>query len=382
MEIKRTKLIAIIARPFLLPLILILVATNCFSQWKTSETNNINGDIVISYEVLYARELTLAEKNSYEYMNEIVVTLNKDFLIERKFGNKISSQNNYSLFNYNTLKGYRCSSSETSKTALEHNFDLPKVTVTPILDSVQKSIFGYPCERGLVNINNYPKEIIYTKKIGLKYCGGFMIDGFLLEYPGYSKNLGNYRVKAKKITQNNNLPQSLFSLEGFTIQTIEEFTKILKEKEEKFREQRSRFVGTKAPNFKDRSIKSNMIDSKKLLDHIIVYNFWFTTCAPCKAEIPKLNQLREKYKDKNIQFIAIALDPEYKINEFILKNPFFYDIIAEGRWIAEKFEISSYPTNIVVDKKGVVQFYEIGYKSDIIERISNEIEKNLVPNTN
>ena len=125
-----------------------------------------------------------------------------------------------------------------------------------------------------------------------------------------------------------------------------------------------------------------MIDSKKLLDHIIVYNFWFTTCAPCKAEVPKLNLLREKYKDKNVQFIAIALDPEYKINEFIQKNPFFYNIIAEGRWIAEKFEISSYPTNIVVDKKGVVRFYEVGYKSDIIERISNEIEKNLVPNTN
>lgn len=379
MEIKRPNFISKISKPFLLPSILILVATNCFSQWKTSEANNINGDIVISYEVLYARELTIEEKNSPSYINEIVVILNKDFLIERKFGNKISSQNNYSLFNYKTLKGYRCSTSETSKIALEHNFSTPKVPVNPILDSVQKSIFGYPCERGVVNINNYPKEVIYTKKIGLKYCREYMIEGFLLEFPGYSKTLGDYTVKAKEITYNNNLPKSFFSLEGFTIQTIEEITKSSKEREEKFKEERSRVIGTKAPNFKETSIKNNLIDTKKLLDHIIVYNFWFTTCAPCKAEIPKLNLLREKYKDKNIQFVAIALDPEYKINEFIQKNPLNYNIIAEGRWLAEKFGINSYPTNIVVDKKGVVQFYEVGYKSDILERMSSTIEKYLLP---
>ncbi len=320
--------------------------------------------------------MTLEEKNSPSYISEIVVILNKDFLIERKFGNKFSLQNNYSLFNYKTIKGYRCSTSENSKVALEHDFGLPKVSVTPIHDSLQKSIFGYPCERGLVNINYNPKEVIYTKKIGLKYCREFMIDGFLLEYPGYSKTLGNYTVKVKEITYNNNLPESLFSLDGFTIQTIEENTKSLKEREKKFKEERSRVIGTKAPNFSERSIKNNKIDTKKLLDQIIVYNFWFTTCAPCKAEIPKLNLLREKYKDKNIQFVAIALDPEYKINEFTQKNPLNYDIIAEGRWIAEKFGITGYPSNIVVDKKGVIQFYDVGYKSDIVERLSYAIDKN------
>lgn len=377
MEIKRPIFITKISNPFLLALILILVATNCFSQWKTSEANNINVDIVISYEVLYARELTLEEKNSPSYINEIVIILNKDFLIERKFGNKISSQNNYSLFNYKTLKGYNCYVSENSKIALEYNFITPKVPVKPILDSVQKSIFGYPCERGVVNINNSTKEVIYTKKIGLKYCREYMTDGFLLEYPGYSKKLGNYTVKAKKITSTNNLPVSFFSLEGFTIQTMEDYTKKSKEREEETREERSRIVGTKAPNFKERSMKNKIIDSKKLLDQIIVYNFWFTTCAPCKAEIPKLNLLREKYKDKNIQFVAITLDPEYLIDEFIQKNPFHYDIIAEGKWIAEKFGVNSYPTNIIVDKNGIIQFYEVGYKSDIVERMTNKIEKTI-----
>jgi len=377
MEIKRTNFITKFSKPLFIIFIQLFFIGNGFAQWRTSEADNIGSDIIISYEVLYEKELTLEEKNSAEYIKEINIALNKDILIERKIGNKIATTNNYTLYNYKTLKTYNCYNSVSSKIAIENNFTEPSIPVELIPNATPKSIFGYPCERGLVSINNLPKEVIYTKKIGLRYCKGLNIDGFLLECPGFNKKLGYYTVKAKKITYNNNLQESFFSLAGFTVQKKEELSKISKEREEKLKTERSRIIGTKAPNIKETSMKNKLIDSKKLLGTIIVYNFWFTTCAPCKAEIPKLNQLREKYKDKNIQFVAIGLDPAYKINEFTQKTPLNYDIIAEGRWIAEKFDISSYPTNLIVDGKGIIQFYEVGYKSDILERMSYEIEKNL-----
>ena len=139
-----------------------------------------------------------------------------------------------------------------------------------------------------------------------------------------------------------------------------------------------KFIGEKAETFKDVSIKQIKIDTKKITNEVIVYNFWFTTCAPCKAEMPKLNELQVKYKNKNVHFISIALDPEYKITPFLEQFPFNYEIIADGRPIAEKFEVSSYPTNIIVDKKGIIQFYEIGYKTDIKERMTSMIDKILV----
>lgn len=377
MEIKRTNFITKFSKPLFIIFIQLFFIGNGFAQWRTSEANNISSDIIISYEVLYEKELTLEEKNSPEYIKEINIALNKDILIERKIGNKIATTNNYTLYNYKTLKAYNCYNSVSSKIAIENNFTEPSVPVELIPNATPKSIFGYPCERGLVSINNLPKEVIYTKKIGLRYCKGLNIDGFLLECPGFNKKLGYYTVKAKKITYNNNLQESFFSLAGFTVQKKEELSKISKEREEKLKTERSQIIGTKAPNIKETSMKNKLIDSKKLLETIIVYNFWFTTCVPCKAEIPKLNQLREKYKDKNIQFVAIGLDPAYKINEFTQKIPLNYDIIAEGRWIADKFDISSYPTNLIVDGKGIIQFYEVGYKSDILERMSYEIEKQL-----
>ncbi|MNG39784.1 hypothetical protein D3C84_1280480 [compost metagenome] len=57
--------------------------------------------------------------------------------------------------------------------------------------------------------------------------------------------------------------------------------------------------------------------------------------------------------------------------------PLDYDIIPEGRWIADKFGVTAYPTNIIVDKKGIIQFCEMGYKADIIERMTTTLDKYL-----
>lgn len=369
MEIKTSK-------SYILTLLLTLIVGNCFSQWKTAEANNIKNDIVISYEVIYDKELLPDEKKTPEYLSEITIAFNKDNMTERRFGDKLKTINNFQLFNFNTLKAYSCSVLGSTKRAIEYDFKDPTVTVEPVLNTDPKMIFEFPCEKGLTIINNVPKEIYYTKRIGLKYCRQFKIDGFLMEYPGYSKNLGFYTVKAKKIAYND-LPSSFYSLADFAVQTQEEYKTTLLESQKKTNEIRLKFIGEKVKTFKDISIEQEKIDTKKIIEDVIVYNFWFTSCAPCKAEIPKLNELKEKYKDKNVRFISIALDPEYKINTFLKAFPFNYEIIPEGRWIADMFGITAYPTNIIVDKKGIIQFYEIGYKSDITERMTSTLDEYL-----
>ncbi len=361
---------------FILILSLLSSVNNCFAQWKTAAANNIKNDIVITYEVIYDRELSVAEKDSPEYLSEITVAFNKDFMVERRFGDKPKPINTYSLFDYNTLKAYSCSVLGSAKKAIKYDYKDPVTSVESPENTETKTILEFPCQKGLTLINNVQKEIYYTKNIGLKYCSRFKVDGFLLEYPGYSKTLGYYTVRGKKIIHDN-LPSSFYSMADFDIKTIEEAKKTASESQTKFNELRMEFIGKKAKTFKDITIKQDKIDTKKIVGEIIVYNFWFTTCGPCKAEIPKLNKLKEKYKGKNVHFIAVALDPEYTIIPFLTKTPFSYDIIADGRWITEMFDVTAYPTNIIVDQKGTIQFYEIGFKSDISERMINTIDKYL-----
>ena len=97
-----------------LTLIVALMCFNGFSQWKTTEANNIKDDIVITYEVIYDRELSAQEKNSSEFLSEIVIAFNKDIVIERRFGDKLKPFNNFAFLNYEAQKGYTCSISTNS----------------------------------------------------------------------------------------------------------------------------------------------------------------------------------------------------------------------------------------------------------------------------
>ena len=49
-------------------------------------------------------------------------------------------------------------------------------------------------------------------------------------------------------------------------------------------------------NFTD--INGNLLSSDSLKGKTIVLNFWHPQCSPCIAELPELNNLVERMKDK------------------------------------------------------------------------------------
>ncbi|MBC7399697.1 MAG: TlpA family protein disulfide reductase [Mucilaginibacter sp.] len=113
--------------------------------------------------------------------------------------------------------------------------------------------------------------------------------------------------------------------------------------------------------FKVRDIYGNKVDKKEWAGKTVVLNFWFIGCPPCRAEIPDLNKLALKYKDNpNVLFIAIALDEDYNIKDFVKDHPLNYRLAGSGQVFANQFKINLYPTNVVIDKAGKVLFHYVG----------------------
>tara|TARA_B100000809_G_scaffold266892_1_gene332621 strand:+ start:12508 stop:12810 length:303 start_codon:yes stop_codon:yes gene_type:complete len=92
-----------------------------------------------------------------------------------------------------------------------------------------------------------------------------------------------------------------------------------------------------------------------------------------------LNKLRKKYlRNSEIEFIAITLDSEYKLDSFLYRYPFSNAIIPDGRFFATKFETPFYPTNIVIYKNGVIQYYNAGgIKSADIGLMAQKTDRSL-----
>ena len=356
-------------------IVLFGISLSLNAQWKTEKANKIYNEITISYDVFYEEELTAEQKKDPYLINDISVTFNKNKMVKRSFYNDVKI-NRYILLDYENLEMFSCTVVKSYKSAISYDFREPKTPVSATDET--KEILGFTCNKGLANIKGKTVEVYGTPKFGLRQVGNFNTDGFLLEYTDRDK-FGYFKAVARSI-QYHSMPESFFSLEGFRITTREAYKATLaaskKRSEERNKKNRER-IDTKAPSFKARTMDNHKLSTKNLDGKIVVLNFWFTGCSPCKQEIPQLNKLQRKYKDKEVVFIAVALDPDYKLDAFLKETPFDYQMIADGKYIANKFDVTSYPTNIILDAKGKFQSYEVGYKHDIIERLSYKIDKFL-----
>lgn len=125
-------------------------------------------------------------------------------------------------------------------------------------------------------------------------------------------------------------------------------------------------------------INGNKYDLKNEAGKIYVINFWFINCAPCKKEIPELNELVTKYKDnKDVIFLAIALDEKYAIKDFLKTMPFNYNIIHDGRYYAQKYGVKGYPTHVVIGKDGLIKFSTLGLALNTVHWVDQTISEQI-----
>jgi peroxiredoxin len=112
--------------------------------------------------------------------------------------------------------------------------------------------------------------------------------------------------------------------------------------------------GKPTASFNVVSLDGEKFDLAALRGKVVVLNFWFIGCAPCRVEMPGLNQLVSEFKGKDVVFIAFASDSAEDLRTFLKEKTFNYHIIPEGLKVAETYEVNVFPTHIVIGKDGQI----------------------------
>ena len=111
---------------------------------------------------------------------------------------------------------------------------------------------------------------------------------------------------------------------------------------------------------------------------VVVMNWWYAACAPCRAEAPDLQALSEEFADQGVQFVgvnvrdtaatALAFDRNFGIT-----FPSIIDAQSGSVSLAFQGVVSpqAVPTTIVIDKNGQVA-------SRILGRIDASILRTLI----
>jgi thiol-disulfide isomerase/thioredoxin len=138
--------------------------------------------------------------------------------------------------------------------------------------------------------------------------------------------------------------------------------------------------GRPAPAFTAKTLDGASIDSRALRGKVVVVNFWFIGCPPCRVENPKLNQIVEELGDR-VRFIGFADDAADALRLHLKDNPFKYEIVPDARPTAITFGVQAYPTHFIIDPKGNIAWDAVGGHPDTIERLRAMIYRVLAKST-
>ncbi|WP_287902280.1 TlpA disulfide reductase family protein [Arthrobacter sp.] len=108
------------------------------------------------------------------------------------------------------------------------------------------------------------------------------------------------------------------------------------------------------------------VSEKDVLGSVVVMNFWFAACAPCRIEAPDLVKLHKEFAPKGVKFFGVNLRDEKATAEAFEKSfgityPSFND--KDGQVLLALSGIAppnSVPATLVFDKQGRVSARIVG----------------------
>jgi thiol-disulfide isomerase/thioredoxin len=119
------------------------------------------------------------------------------------------------------------------------------------------------------------------------------------------------------------------------------------------------------PDFTVRDLEGRTISLASLRGKVTVINFWATWCGPCRAEIPDLVALQEKYRD-TLQVVGISEDeasPEV-VKRFAGDHHVNYPIVMLTPELEKIFPgVSALPTSFILDREARVVQNHVGLLS-------------------
>ena len=96
---------------------------------------------------------------------------------------------------------------------------------------------------------------------------------------------------------------------------------------------------------------------------VVVLSFWATWCGPCKAELPSMQALYGKMKDRGLEVVAVDLAEEKKaVSQFVKTNGLSFPVLLDADLaVGTAWGASSIPTNYLLDRSGRVIARVVGF---------------------
>lgn len=125
--------------------------------------------------------------------------------------------------------------------------------------------------------------------------------------------------------------------------------------------QRLKLVGKKYIDFDLITPENKAVKLSDYMGHskFTVIEFWASWCSPCITEVPKLNEVYSKYKDKGLKIISISLDTRMNDWQRVIKQvnaPWIHlsDLKGTPSSLTEAYGVAGVPHTLLINENGII----------------------------
>ena len=141
--------------------------------------------------------------------------------------------------------------------------------------------------------------------------------------------------------------------------------------------------GQLAPEFSGQALDGTFYDLKQLQGKVVVLTFWSSRCAICHEEIPNLNRLADRYRGKDVIFLAMTMENEAKVEPYIQRHPFHFTILPNSFGVFLKYADRDrsgnlnmgFPAHFLLKRDGTIALRTEGW--DKTPNLDSQISKLL-----
>ncbi|MFC5588289.1 thiol-disulfide oxidoreductase ResA [Sporosarcina soli] len=116
-------------------------------------------------------------------------------------------------------------------------------------------------------------------------------------------------------------------------------------------------VGDKAPNFELIDLEGNKHRLSDYKGEGVFLNFWGTWCAPCKKEMPYMENQHQAFEDKGVHILAVNIqESQLKVETFRDQYGLTFPIaIDKDKSVMEAYNVVPLPTTVLINKDGKIE---------------------------
>ena len=135
-----------------------------------------------------------------------------------------------------------------------------------------------------------------------------------------------------------------------------------------------RAVGNLAYDFTLKDLEGQPYSLKDLRGrHVVHVVFWATWCVPCIHEIPELRAMQDKYSDRGLRILGVALNQSQTrevlrlfARDLKINYPVLFD---EDGAMAGKYRVYAIPHNVLIGKDGIIRYAGSGLPPDYVQMV-------------